>query len=84
MVIHGSNDTLVPVEQARSFVSMLRAESKKPVVYVELPGAQHAYELFDSPRTLFTLDAVDRFLETVRVQEGHMTKAEAEAADQAP
>ena len=51
-VIHGANDTLVPVEQARSFVAMLRAESKNPVAYAELPGAQHAFEIFDSPRTL--------------------------------
>jgi acetyl esterase/lipase len=83
MIIHGANDTLVPVEQARSFAAMLRAESKEPVVYVELPGAQHAYELFDSPRTLFTLDAVDRFLEAVRVQAGHLTRAE-EAGVQGP
>jgi acetyl esterase/lipase len=76
MIIHGTNDTLVPVEQARAFAAMLRAESKKPVVYAELPGAQHAFELFDSPRTLFTLDAVDRFLESVRVEEGHLTRAE--------
>lgn len=65
-VIHGANDTLVPVEQARSFVSMLRAESKNPVAYAELPGAQHAFELFDSPRTLQTVPAIHRFLEAIR------------------
>jgi len=70
-VIHGSNDTLVPVEQARSFVTMLRAESKNPVAYAELPGAQHAFEIFDSPRTIFAAGAVHRFLEAVRVREGH-------------
>ncbi|MCB0963466.1 MAG: alpha/beta hydrolase, partial [Acidimicrobiales bacterium] len=64
-VIHGSNDSLVPVEQARSFVSMLRAASKEPVVYAELPGAQHAFEVFDSARTLFTVGAVQRFLDTI-------------------
>ena len=71
-VIHGQNDTLVPVEQARSFVAMLRAESKNPVAYAELPGAQHAFEIFDSPRTLFTAGAVHRFLEAVRVREGQV------------
>jgi acetyl esterase/lipase len=70
-VIHGSHDTLVPVEQARSFVSMLRAESKNPVAYAELPGAQHAFEVFDSARTLYTGAAVHRFLEAVRAREGH-------------
>lgn len=70
-VIHGDNDTLVPVEQARSFVAMLRAESKNPVVYAELPGAQHAFEVFDSPRTIYAAWAVHRFLEAVRIREGH-------------
>ena len=76
-VIHGSNDTLVPVEQARSFVAMLRAESKNPVAFAELPGAQHAFEVFDSPRTLFTAGAVHRFLEAVRVREGQQANIDA-------
>lgn len=71
MVLHGTNDTLVPVEQARSFVSMLTAESKAPVVFAELPGAQHAFEIFDSNRTLATVGAVHRFLASVRTREGH-------------
>lgn len=70
-VVHGTNDSLVPVEQARSFVAMLRAESKQPVAYAELPGAQHAFEVFDSPRTLFSAGAVHRFLESIRAREGH-------------
>jgi acetyl esterase/lipase len=70
-VIHGANDSLVPVEQARSFVQMLRAESKEPVAYAELPGAQHAFEVFDSPRTISSAGAVHRFLETVRARAGH-------------
>ena len=71
MVVHGTNDSLVPVAQARSFVAMLRAESKNPVVYAELPGAQHAFEIFDSPRTINTVFAVHRFLTAVRERAGH-------------
>ncbi len=63
---HGTNDTLVPVEQARSFASMLRDASRQPVVYAELPRAQHAFDLFSSVRTLHTLWAIDRFLAVVR------------------
>ncbi|MCB0978759.1 MAG: alpha/beta hydrolase, partial [Acidimicrobiales bacterium] len=70
-VLHGTNDSLVPVEQARSFVSMLREVSKEPVAYAELPGAQHAFEVFDSPRTIYSAGAVHRFLETVRARAGH-------------
>lgn len=72
-IVHGANDSLVPVEQARSFARMLRAESKRPVAYAELPGAQHAFEVFDSPRTIASAGAVHRFLETVRAQAGHGT-----------
>jgi acetyl esterase/lipase len=74
-VIHGTNDSLVPVEQARSFVAMLRDVSHHPVVYAELPGAQHAFEVFDSARTLFTVGAVHRFLETIRQRDQHVADA---------
>lgn len=69
-VTHGTNDSLVPVEQARSFARMLRDSSKQPVVYAELPRAQHAFDLISSVRTLHTLQAVDRFLAVVRTAHG--------------
>ncbi|MBL7508040.1 prolyl oligopeptidase family serine peptidase, partial [Escherichia coli] len=34
-VLHGRNDSLVPVQQARGFVDQLRQVSKQPVVYAE-------------------------------------------------
>ncbi len=71
MLVHGSNDTLVPVEQARSMAAMLRAESKQPVVFAELPGAQHAFEVFDSRRTHATVAAVHRFLAAIRARYDH-------------
>jgi len=61
-VIHGARDSLVPVAQARQFVARLRTVSKAPVCYAELPHAQHAFELFHSPRTARVVRAVDRFL----------------------
>jgi acetyl esterase/lipase len=61
-VIHGRNDRLVPVEEARHFVQLLRERSKAPVVYAELPGAQHAFEIFHSLRTSHAVDAIGRFL----------------------
>ena len=63
--LHGTNDCLVPVEQARSFISMLRDVSTSPVAYAELPGAQHAFDVFASPRSLFAVDAVERFLTAI-------------------
>ncbi|HEY4378015.1 MAG TPA: alpha/beta hydrolase [Acidimicrobiales bacterium] len=73
MIVHGENDTLVPVAQARSFAAMLRAESKSPVVYVELPGTQHAFEIFDSPRSHHAVHAAGRFLAAIRAREDQHT-----------
>jgi acetyl esterase/lipase len=62
LVVHGDLDTLAPVEQARAFVEKLRATSHNPVVYVELPGAHHAFEIFNSIRTMHAIAGVDLFL----------------------
>jgi len=62
-VIHGTHDTLVWVEEARTFVSAMQKESGQAVVYGELPGAQHAFEVFHSVRTDHTVNAVTDFLE---------------------
>ena len=61
-VVHGKSDNLVPVEQARRFVASLREVSSKPVVYAEIPGASHAFEVFHSLRTENVVNGVDRFL----------------------
>ncbi|MBC2958993.1 alpha/beta hydrolase [Nocardioides deserti] len=61
-VLHGAYDTLVPVSQARSFVEKLRQVSKRTVVYAELPGAQHAFDVFPSIRSSHVVRAIDRFL----------------------
>jgi acetyl esterase/lipase len=61
-VVHGTHDTLVPVEEARRFVHALRTTTRSPCVYAEIPGAQHAFELFPSLRSTFVLHGVERFL----------------------
>jgi acetyl esterase/lipase len=61
-VLHGAHDTLVPVEQARLFVDRLRQVSKRTVVYAELPGAQHAFDVFPSIRSSHIVRAIDRYL----------------------
>ena len=72
-VVHGDRDSLVPVAGARAFVRALRGVSEAPVLYAELPGAQHAFDLFPSARTCATLGAVARFCEVVRRAEGGHT-----------
>jgi acetyl esterase/lipase len=76
-VIHGTNDSAVPVEQARVFVRRLRAASRQPVAYAELPRAQHAFDAIPSVRVHHTAHAVERFLAVVRSEHGGATPAEA-------
>lgn len=61
-VIHGRNDTLVPVAEARAFVERLREVSVSPVAYAEIGGAQHAFDLFPSIRSAHVVRGVQRFL----------------------
>jgi acetyl esterase/lipase len=62
LVLHGTVDTLFPVEQARMFVEKLRETSKRTVVYAELSGAQHAFDVFLSIRSAHIVRAIDRYL----------------------
>ena len=61
-VLHGTNDSLVDVRQARAFVEKLKAESKRTVTYAEFPGTQHAFEVFGSIRSHHVIRAVERWL----------------------
>ncbi len=61
-VIHGVNDTLVDVEQARAFVEALREVSHQPVAYTELRSAHHAFDVVPSVRSQASVRHVERFL----------------------
>lgn len=63
LILHGANDSLLPVEKTRAFVERLRAESKSSVTYLELPLAQHAFDVFGSIRARHTIRGVQRWLE---------------------
>jgi len=63
LVVHGASDTLVSVRQARAFVERLREVSEGSVTYAELPGAQHAFEIFGSIRAHAAINAVAQWLE---------------------
>jgi acetyl esterase/lipase len=64
-ILHGSDDSLIPVGEAKEFAEELRAVSKSPVAYAELPNAQHAFDIFGSPRAHQSAEAVARFLSWV-------------------
>jgi acetyl esterase/lipase len=65
-VIHGRNDTLAPVQEARELVRRLRETSTQPVIYLELPGTQHGFDVFPSIRSDHVVRAVGRFCEGLR------------------
>jgi hypothetical protein len=50
------------VADARAFVAALREVSDGSVHYLELRGAQHAFDVFTSVRTRRVVRAVERFL----------------------
>jgi acetyl esterase/lipase len=60
-VAHGDLDTLVVADDVRRFVERLRSKSQSPVVYAELPGGQHSFDLFHSIRFEAVIDGVEAF-----------------------
>jgi acetyl esterase/lipase len=65
LVVHGGGDTVIPVQQARDFVSKLGSVSRSTVSYAELPGAGHGFDMTDGARTGSTATAIGLFLNQV-------------------
>ena len=70
LILHGTHDSLASVAEARHFAERLHAVSRQPVIYAELPGAQHAWDIFRSRRALESTHAVMRFLEWALASRG--------------
>ena len=66
LIAHGDQDMLVPVEQARALAERLRDVSTSPVVYAELPGGPHNFDLFHSIRFEILVDGIEAFAAWVR------------------
>ena len=66
MMVHGGLDTSAPVAWARGAVTRLREVTSSPLVYAELPGAQHNFDYLRSPRCDALLDATSCFLGWLR------------------
>ena len=66
MVLQGTRDSLTPAAGAARFVEALRAKAgAAPVVFVELPGAHHAFEIFPSLRSVPAVHGVHRFCQAL-------------------
>lgn len=66
MVIHGDRDSLAPLGGALRFCDVLRSRGgKSPLVWCVLPGAQHAFEVFPSLRSVPAVHGVHRFCQAL-------------------
>ena len=62
LIIQGDADTLVCAPEAAYFAARLKDTSKESVCYVELEGAQHAFDIFVSLRSEHCKHAVQKYL----------------------
>ena len=61
-VLHGTFDSMAYVTEARTFVAELSAATGQPVVYAELPAAQHAFDTFHTVRGTHVVNGIARWL----------------------
>jgi acetyl esterase/lipase len=68
LALHGSADTLAPAAEARLFVDELAKASREAVLYCELQGAHHAFDIYYSHRAVAAVEMSARFLATCRAR----------------
>jgi len=61
LVIHGEKDIVVPASDTSAFAERVRTVSSHPVIYTELPGAHHNFDMFESVRSAAVNEAVEAF-----------------------
>jgi acetyl esterase/lipase len=65
-ILHGKDDSIIPVPEGREFAEAIRDVSRSVVAYAEIPHAQHAFDFYyGSPRAHYTAQAVAQFLSWV-------------------
>jgi acetyl esterase/lipase len=69
-ILHGQDDSIIPVSEGREFAEALREVSTSTVAYAEIPHAQHAFDFYyGSPRAHYTARAVEEFLSWVHAKQ---------------
>jgi acetyl esterase/lipase len=70
-ILHGQDDSIIPVGEGREFAEALREVSTSTVAYAEIPHAQHAFDFYyGSPRAHYAAQAVEEFLSWVHAKRG--------------
>lgn len=67
MMVHGTKDVLIYVDEARRFYHELSAVSDSRVDYLEIPGAMHGFDLINPGHTVKATRAIADFLSEVYV-----------------
>jgi acetyl esterase/lipase len=67
-LVHGQNDMRVSAPGVRAFAERVRAVSSHPVIYAELPGAYHDFDLYESIRSAAVSQAVEQFTDQSAVR----------------
>jgi acetyl esterase/lipase len=63
LIIHGSQDCLISALEARHFAAELREAAHADVLYAELAGAQHAFEIQMTPLTRYFIEGARHYLD---------------------
>jgi acetyl esterase/lipase len=61
--VHGDKDSSTLIEDTREFVARLREIGGNQVLFAELPGGQHAFDLMFALRYSYVIEAVAAFCE---------------------
>lgn len=64
LIVHGTRDTLVPIGEAEQFVAALRSAGR-PVDFVAVGGAQHAFDAVSAPVPRTTAAAIRTWLDAL-------------------
>ena len=59
-IIHGDCDSLIAIEESELFAEKLQQASENKVIYSQIPGAQHGYNMFRSLRSELVLNELVR------------------------
>src|SRR6185503_7736865 len=66
LLVHGTQDALVPIDQSRRFYRKLKEAGGRKVHLMEVPLALHAFEIVPSPLHQRSMRLILQFIETLR------------------
>jgi acetyl esterase/lipase len=65
LIVHGDQDTLTSAKTAHALAERARSASANPVVFVELPGAQHSFDQLSSIRFEAVVEGIEAFAASI-------------------